>query len=112
MSRLKRERKTIETMIRMYCKDQHKLEAGLCESCSDLLDYANHRLDKCPYGQTKTTCAKCPIHCYKPEMRNQVKAVMRYAGPKMAYKHPIMAFQHLLDGLKTPKLQKKSKEKN
>ncbi len=96
-SRIKRESDTIAVMIALYCHKLHFAD-GLCNQCKKLLDYARERLDKCPFGESKTTCAKCPVHCYKPEMRQQIRAVMRYSGPRMIYRHPIMAIQHLVDG--------------
>lgn len=86
--------KTIEAMVNIYCHAWHKKE-GLCEECNAFLIYANEKLDRCPYGQTKPTCNKCPIHCYKPEKREQAKKIMRYAGPRMLLKHPILAIKHL-----------------
>ena len=106
MDRLTRERKTIEIMIGIYCSGNHAMKDQLCEECTGLLEYANHKIDKCPYSEIKPTCAKCPVHCYKPDMRDFVREVMRYSGPKMAYKHPILAFQHLFDGFKKPKRDK------
>lgn len=35
-------------------------------------------------------------------MREQIKAVMRYAGPRMLLHHPILALFHMLDGLRKP----------
>ncbi len=102
-SRLAREARTFEAMIRLYCRDQHRsaeARAGLCPECHELLDYARQRLDKCPFGEAKTTCANCRIHCYKPAMRERVRVVMRYAGPRMLYRHPVLAVRHLLDGRK------------
>jgi len=96
--RLKREEKTIAAMIRLYCRDHHGGKNAFCAECSELLDYARLRLDKCPYQEGKTTCAKCPIHCYKPVMREQVRAVMRYAGPRMLFRHPILTLYHFIDG--------------
>ncbi len=95
--RMKRERKTIEVMIRFYCKKKHFTKNGFCADCTDLLEYANTRLDACPFQENKTTCAKCPIHCYKPSLREKIREVMRYAGPRMLYHHPILAIQHLID---------------
>ena len=66
----------------------------------ELLDYARLRLGKCPYQEGKPTCANCPIHCYRPEMREKIRATMRYAGPRMLLRHPILAILHLLDGRK------------
>jgi hypothetical protein len=95
-TRLKRERDVVEVMIKLYCQDHH-LHKVLCPECSALLDYAAQRLEKCPYQEGKTTCAKCPVHCYKPEMRNRIRNAMRYAGPRMIFRHPLMTIQHVLD---------------
>jgi hypothetical protein len=100
--RIERERKTVEAMIRLYCRDLHHTRDGLCDQCKALHNYAMLRLDKCPFGQEKTTCAKCPVHCYKPAMREEIRQVMRYAGPRMLYTHPILAIRHMLDGRKEP----------
>ena len=108
--RIARERKTIGLMIQIFCNDKHNTKDNLCEECNELKSYSNIRLDKCPYGVNKTTCNKCPIHCYKPEMRERVREVMRYSGPKMSYKHPILAFHHITDGLRKPKLKEKEKK--
>ena len=68
----------------------------MCPICRDLLDYADERLNKCPFGENKGACSACKIHCYKPDMRKQVTEVMRYSGPKMLKKHPLLAIDHLL----------------
>jgi hypothetical protein len=98
---LKREYKTIEAMISLFCRERHGTKKGeLCPACRELLDYVHSRLDKCPYQEQKPTCAQCPIHCYKPAMREQIRDVMRYAGPRMFKRHPVLAIRHLLNGLK------------
>ena len=84
-------------MIRMHCRANHRTSGTLCPECEGLLDYARKHLNRCPYQGDKTTCAKCPTHCFKPEMREKIRQVMRYAGPRMIYRHPIMALLHLLD---------------
>lgn len=43
----------------------------------------------------KTTCKKCPVHCYSPDMREKIRAVMRYSGPRMIFLHPFAAIRHL-----------------
>lgn len=48
------------------------------------------------HTEKKPTCNKCPIHCYKPEPKEQMRLVMRYSGPRMLLKHPILAVRHLL----------------
>lgn len=94
--RIARETKTIHKMIAIYCRDHHEVNT-LCADCSQLLDYAEKRTKACPYGKDKPTCADCPIHCYKPEMRQRIREVMRYAGPRMICRHPLLAVGHLLD---------------
>jgi hypothetical protein len=98
--RMAREARTMEIMVAMYCRDLHRTQQGTCEKCRELVEYAYGRLDKCPYQEGKTTCAKCPIHCYKPALREQMRAVMRYAGPRMLWRHPILTILHLWDGLR------------
>lgn len=101
---MQKEQQTIAAMIALYCRDLHKTRKGaLCGSCADLLSYARSRLDKCPYAEDKPTCAKCPVHCYKPERRKQIQQVMRYAGPRMLRAHPFLAIRHLLKQFKKPK---------
>lgn len=87
---------TVRYMVEIYCKAHHGQIKGVCQECADLLDYAETRLDRCPYGQDKPTCNKCPIHCYKPEPKEQMRLVMRYSGPRMLLPHPILAIRHLL----------------
>lgn len=99
-SRMAREVQTVEAMIALYCRAQHGSRGALCAECGELLDYARMRLDKCPYQEGKTTCARCPVHCYQPAMRTRVRAVMRYAGPRMLLRHPLLAMMHLIDGLR------------
>jgi hypothetical protein len=106
--RITREKKTIEAMVHIYCKSKHGTHGELCPECSELFEYANMRLDKCPFQEKKSTCAKCLVHCYTPEMREKVKKVMRYAGPRMLLHHPVLAIHHVMDGRKKPeKLTKK-----
>lgn len=101
-SRLEREKKTVELMLRLYCKNHHHpLAARLCSECQELLTYALKRLTHCKFGEGKPTCGKCTVHCYKPDMRQRIVKVMRYAGPRMPMNHPIIAIRHLIDGLKS-----------
>jgi hypothetical protein len=108
-SRLSRERRTVRVMISLYCRRLHG-EKELCPDCQELADYTLERLGQCPFQEGKTTCAKCPVHCFKPEMRARIRAVMRYAGPRMVYYHPVLALFHIFDGRrKAPKKRPKGK---
>jgi hypothetical protein len=98
--RLRREWRTMEAMVGIYCRGhEHVAAAGgeLCAECATFLTYAGKRLEKCPYGPSKPTCAKCPIHCYKPQPREFAREVMRYAGPRMVWRHPWLSLTHLAD---------------
>ena len=96
--RIQRERKTVAAMISIYCQDHHRAGPDLCEQCRALLEYAWLRLARCPFQENKTSCGNCPVHCYKPEMRERIRAVMRYSGPRMIRRHPLLALAHLIDG--------------
>jgi hypothetical protein len=97
--RLSREFETMRHMVALYCRDHHGSEAAApCPQCAGFLDYAERRLEKCPYGQDKPTCANCPVHCYKKAPREFAREVMRYAGPRMMTRHPYLALMHLVDG--------------
>jgi hypothetical protein len=103
--RMAREMHTLETMIGLYCREQHSSDGQpgvhateLCADCQEILTYARARLRRCPFQEDKTTCARCPVHCYKPAMRERMRLIMRYAGPRMLYHHPVLAVHHLLDG--------------
>ncbi|MEA1922331.1 MAG: nitrous oxide-stimulated promoter family protein [Pseudomonadota bacterium] len=95
---LAEERETISVMIDLYCRDHHQ-STPPCESCRELLEYAIERVRQCPLQEERTTCGRCPIHCYKPSMQKKIKAVMRYAGPRMLKAHPLLAAKHLLKSL-------------
>jgi hypothetical protein len=110
MSRIEREKKTIDAMLGIYCHDMHgtsrALSGGLCDDCSTLREYAHQRLDVCPFHDNKPACNKCTVHCYAEQKRLQVKDVMRYAGPRMILRHPVLAVLHLVDLLgKAPALK-------
>ena len=101
--RTERDRTTILRMIGIYCRDHHApTEDGeLCGACRNLRDYAWKRLERCPFGEEKPACSECTVHCYRPEMRDRVRQVMRYAGPRMLRHHPVSAVQHLVRKLRS-----------
>ncbi|BBF43465.1 hypothetical protein lbkm_2153 [Lachnospiraceae bacterium KM106-2] len=94
------EAKIMATMVRIYCKGNHKTKEGLCEECEALLAYANKRTELCPFMEQKTFCANCKVHCYKPDMKQKVKDVMRYAGPRMLFVRPDLVVKHVYYGRK------------
>ena len=99
-ARMKREQKTIQAMINIYCKAHHNTKSTLCNKCQALLDYSLMRLSKCPYQQNKPTCKNCVIHCYNEPEKAQLRKIMRYSGPRILFTNPILALHHIIDGLK------------
>ncbi len=93
--RIAEEQRVIRQMIQLYCRKKEG-HTTLCDSCRELLEYATRRLEHCRYGARKPTCRKCPIHCYRPDMQARIQAVMRWAGPRMLFHHPLAAVKHLL----------------
>lgn len=91
-----REKRIVGDMIALYCKRNHS-GGALCEDCRALLDYARARTDKCPMMESKTFCSNCRIHCYSPQMREKIRAVMRFSGPRMLTVHPVAAIRHLIE---------------
>lgn len=96
--RLRRERRTVTVIIDMFCRHHHAVDAGRCADCGALHDYAMERIGRCPYGEDKPTCANCPIHCYRKAMRQEMRRVMAWSGPRMLKRHPILAILHVIDG--------------
>lgn len=94
-NRIRQEQEIVEQMIHLYCR-QKEGHTKLCPDCKELLQYAHARLSRCPFGEKKTTCRLCTVHCYKPDMRKKMQEVMRFAGPRMMLYHPIAAIRHLL----------------
>jgi hypothetical protein len=90
-----REKRTITAMISIYCRQHHNQDT-VCQECRGILEYAEKRIDRCMFGPGKPACKACPVHCYSPKMKEKVKEVMRFSGPKMIYKHPVMAILHII----------------
>lgn len=97
-----KEKSVIYRMITIYCKGHKHLshKGGLCTECEELKDYAMVRTDRCPYMETKTFCSKCRVPCYKPIMKEQIRNVMRYSGPRLLIYHPILTIKHFVYGMK------------
>lgn len=107
-SKREKEKIMVSQMIALYCKDMHK--GALCEECAALKAYAEMRSDKCPFMETKTFCSNCKVHCYKSDMREKIREVMRYSGPRMIFYHPITALRHVIESKKEKKRLEKEHE--
>jgi hypothetical protein len=98
MGRIEKEKKTIDYMIKLYCNKQHKEKKGtLCPQCEELLAYSQTRLTHCKFGDEKKFCSKCPIHCYKKDMKYKIKEVMRFSGPRLLFYQPVEVIKHLIE---------------
>ncbi|WP_147533435.1 nitrous oxide-stimulated promoter family protein [Bacillus marasmi] len=93
---IQKEKEMVTKMVQLYCKKKHH-QHELCEECQALINYAYKRLAYCRFGEEKTACSNCSVHCYKPDYREQMKAVMRYSGPWMLLYHPVYSVKHLLN---------------
>lgn len=92
-----REKEMVSQMIALYCKKKHGKGKGLCADCAALETYARERSEKCPFMETKTFCSNCKVHCYKPDMREKIREVMRFSGPRMLFHHPVAAVRHVIE---------------
>ena len=95
---IQNEKQTIFIMIGIYCRKNNHTYDGkkLCTKCQGLLNYAYLRIEKCPFWPSKGACQRCPIHCYKKDMRMAIKKVMAFSGPRMIIENPLYAFKHML----------------
>lgn len=106
----RKEQRVVEEMIRLYCRKNHpgyNESSTMCRECRKLSDYAKQRSEHCPFMEHKTFCANCKVHCYKPEMREQIRKVMRFSGPRIILYHPAMAVWHLICSIKEKRKQDK-----
>ena len=104
-----REKETVSLMIRLYCRKKHGGKA-LCPECAALDAYARQRSDKCPFMETKTFCSNCRVHCYRKDMREKIRQVMRFSGPRMIFHHPVMAIRHVIETKKEQRRMEKNNE--
>ena len=120
MNRIDWEKRTVRHMIELWCRKNHGGKAccemgsrggglvshcgsgegshggpGLCGECRELLEYSLARLEHCKFSNAKTKCHKCPVHCYRPDMREKIRTVMRFSGPRMLLYHPLEALRYL-----------------
>lgn len=100
-----REKRTISNMVAIYCAGNHEAAArtetsfageAICPECKVIDDYCVLRTERCRSMDRKTNCEECGNHCYAPDEREQIRAIMRYAGPRMITRHPVAAIRHLL----------------
>nr|WP_017554284.1 nitrous oxide-stimulated promoter family protein [Heyndrickxia coagulans] len=92
---IQKEKETVSQMIAIYCRKKHHRKT-LCEECLDLQNYCLKRLSYCRFGEEKSACSNCKVHCYRKDYREKIRAVMRFSGPWMLLYHPVFSIRHLL----------------
>lgn len=93
--KIRKEKVTVEKMISLYCEKKHTPSSTtLCSECQNLLEYSNQRLEQCQYQEDKPTCRKCPVHCYRPIMREEIRRVMRFSGLRLVLRAPMDWIKH------------------
>lgn len=90
------EKQTVRLMIEIYCRRNHRSN-GLCGECGELAEYAEMRVERCPYMETKTFCSKCKTQCYNTKMREKIRKVMRFSGPRMIFYSPVLVIRHKME---------------
>lgn len=98
--KVEKEKKLVKCMIEIYCHSKHRNGKNLCDDCNDLLEYAFKRIDSCPFMETKTFCSNCKVHCYNPAMKEKIRQVMVFSGPRLLFVHPFAAISHLTQSKK------------
>ena len=81
-----REKELVSFMIALYCRKKHGGKS-LCLDCAKLNEYAEQRVDHCPFMEEKTFCSNCKVHCYKP---------------------PTVAIRHIIESVKEKKRMEKT----
>lgn len=98
-----KEQRIVQEMIYLYCRKNHegydRKHKKLCRQCLELASYAEQKTGRCPFMGQKTFCSNCKVHCYSPAMRNRIREVMRFSGPRMLLHHPLLAIWHGVSGL-------------
>ncbi|MBU5483211.1 nitrous oxide-stimulated promoter family protein [Clostridium sp. MSJ-11] len=96
MRKIEKEKKVVKLMITLYCEKKHKYKEKLCNECEELLDYTHKKLTYCKFGEEKNSCKRCSIHCYKEDMREKIRRVMRFSAPRIIIHKPQEFMRHML----------------
>ncbi|KGI61289.1 MULTISPECIES: nitrous oxide-stimulated promoter family protein [unclassified Prevotella] len=94
MNQIEQDKQTIRLMIELYCR-HHLHQDAPSREYVELINYACRRIDHCPFGVDKHACKDCPVHCYTPQMREKIRQVMRWSGPRMLFYSPRATLRHL-----------------
>jgi hypothetical protein len=115
--KLERDLQLLASFVRVYCRRHHRDApraafalrghwpppgarphadpVELCAACRKLLAHAIVMRTRCPLDP-KPACRKCPVHCYAPRYRTQMREVMRYSGRRLVLRGRLDYLLHLL----------------
>lgn len=96
MTKVEKEKRTLEFMINLYCEKKHKLGIRKCKDCREIFQYASTQLDQCKFGEKKLSCKKCRVHCFSPEKREEIRKIMRFSGPRIIFYRPQYYIRYIL----------------
>ncbi len=98
MSSTEKDRRTLQAIGRIYCQGNHaergKDVAGMCSECGAAIEQTLARAEACPHGH-EGNCQDCATPCQRGEAQERIKAIMRYAAPRMLVRHPLMTLEYL-----------------
>lgn len=110
---LRKDADTLYAMGSIYCAGHHadapKNDRGVCAECEEVIAYSIYRTSVCPY-EHKGNCKDCSVHCYRPEMRAGIRAIMAYGAPRMIYRHPAMTLRYVSKKAKNAKQAKAERQ--
>lgn len=88
----------MKQMTALYCRGhKHQLdENGECADCDLLLRYSLSRTQRCPYIEKTLFCSNCPTPCYRPDMKEKMRVMMKYSGPRLFFRRPITVIWHVV----------------
>lgn len=113
-TRLEKDLRVLVCFIRLYCDHRHAEAAKaafavqgfngrvlgkrpfvLCHPCRKLLGHALVKRSRCPLDP-KPACKHCPVHCYHPTYRQNIREVMRFSGRRLVLSGRLDLLYHLL----------------
>lgn len=98
----KYDRDTLLGLFKIYCAHEHADKAegiendSLCPSCRVSLDYSLERTLTCKLKGSGQLCSSCPVHCFEPDQRENIRKIMRFSGPRLIWKSPLLAIRYVL----------------
>lgn len=104
-----REKKMISQMIALYCHRNHHTRGAPLSRVRGAERLRPRPLRALPVHGDEDLLRQLPRARYKPDMREKIRAVMRFSGPRMIFYHPVAAIRHVVE---TKREKKRLKREN